>query len=86
MKVWEFEDAVWNTEGIRIVVRTSANIEAKKYDYINAATETWSLSELIKKRINPLVDGEKVVAIRGNGTRANGNTTLRRLRESYIEN
>ena len=83
MRVWELEDAVWATESIRIVVRASADSEVGEYDFDRAANQTWRLSELVRSRIGPLVNQADVVAIRGDGTRANGNTTLRRLRESY---
>ena len=83
MRVWEFEDAVWNREGVRIVIRANSDTQVEEYGYANAAPRTWSVSELIRNRISSLVDDEEVVAIRGDGTRAYGNTTLRRLRESY---
>ena len=83
MRVWNFEDDVWNTEGIRIVVRTSSDVEGERYNFTKAAPETWTVSELIEKRIDDQLDGEAVVAIRGDGTRAYGNTSLRKLRESY---
>jgi hypothetical protein len=83
MRAWEFEDAVWATEGIRIVIRTASGTEVGDYDFDRAAIQTWRLSELMRNRIDPLLNGEGVVAIRGNGTRANGGLSLRRLRDSY---
>ena len=83
MRVWEFEDAVWATEAIRIVVRASSGTEVGDYDYAYAAAQNLRLSELMRIRIHPLLNDEGVVAIRGNGTRANGHLSLRRLRDSY---
>ena len=83
MKVRQLENAVWATETIRIVIRASSGSEVGEYDYVNAATYSWTVSELIENRIRPLVGNAEIVAIRGNGHVTRGNVVLQTLKDSY---
>ncbi len=83
MKLADFEQRVWEVEGIRIVVRGHENDEVEDYTRKNAATETWSTREFLEKRIESRVGGRKVVVIKGDGEMPNGRVLLRNLRASY---
>ena len=83
MKLAEFEQRVWEVEGIRIVVRADENDEVKAYNLKRAADETWSTREFLENRIEPLVGDRKVVVIRGDGQKSRGNVRLHNLRETY---
>ena len=79
----DFEDAVWEIEGIRVVVRDSSGDRVEGYDYVRAARENWRVSEFLDKRIGPVVDGREVVVLNGGGVRPHGRTLLRTVRTSY---
>jgi hypothetical protein len=83
MKLTDFEQRVWEVEGIRIVVRGDENDEVKDYGFKNAAIENWSTAMFLKNRIGPRVGGRKVVVIQGNGQIPNGRVKVRNLRRSY---
>ena len=83
MKLAAFAQKVWDVEGIRIVVRADENDEVRDYNYRKSATETWTTSELLKNRIEPLVGSKKVVVIRGDGQKTRGGVKLRNLRATY---
>ena len=78
-----FEEAVWDVEGIRVVVRDGANSEVHAYDYQKAANKEWRVSELLDKRVARFLDGREVAMVAGNGQRPHGGTLLRTVRESY---
>lgn len=79
----DFEDAVWEIEGIRVVVRDWSGGRIKRYEYERAARENWRVSEFVGKRIGPLADGREVVVLNGGGLRTHGGTLLRTVRASY---
>jgi hypothetical protein len=83
MKLADFEQRVWEVEGIRIVIRGDENDEVKDYSFKNAAIENWNTTAFLKNRIEPRVGGRKVVVIRGDGEMPNGRVLLRNLRASY---
>ena len=83
MKVREFENTVWDVEGIRIVVRAAGNEEVKCYHYANAAPATHTLRKLLDNRITNLVDDKEVVAINGRGHVVVRSTQLRTIKRSY---
>ena len=83
MNTRDFEDAVWATEGIRIVIRATQSTQVGEYNYKNAAPETWTVTKLLNSRIQDLVGSHKVVVVRGDGVLPAGQLTLRALRRSY---
>jgi hypothetical protein len=83
MKLTDFEQRVWEVEGIRIVIRGDENDEVEDYTRRNAANENWRTREFLEKRIGPRVGGRKVVVIKGDGEMPNGRVLLRNLRASY---
>jgi hypothetical protein len=83
MKLADFEQRVWEVEGIRIVIRGDENDEVEDYTRRNAANENWRTREFLEKRIEPRVGGRKVVVIKGDGEIPNGRVLLRNLRATY---
>ena len=83
MKLADFEQRVWEVEGIRIVIRGDENDEVKDYSFKNAAIENWNTTAFLKNRIEPRVGGRKVVVIRGDGQKSYRSVKLRNLRETY---
>jgi hypothetical protein len=88
MKLSDFEDKVWELEGIRLVVRAPSSTKVDDYSYKSAADKSWSVTEFLKKRVLPkLSSGDdtthEVSVIEGNGEEPNGKTKLRTLRASY---
>ena len=83
MKVQELEDKVWAQDGIRIVVRAAADTEIGNYKLKNAAQAAWSITEFIKKRISPVLNGMDVAVIMGDGEQPHGRTLLSSIRDSY---
>lgn len=63
MKLNDFEQKVWEIEGIRLVVRGDEQEEVEDYDFKNAAIENWSISEFLRKLIERRIGGRKVTVI-----------------------
>ena len=78
-----FEEAVWEVEGIRVIVRDGVDSEVVAYDYQKAANKEWRVSELLSKRLAGPLDGREVAVVAGNGQRVHGGTLLRNVRDSY---
>ena len=83
VSITDFEEAVWEIEGVRIVVRDWSGGRIGKYEYERAARENWRVSEFIDKRIGPIVAGREVAVLNGGGLRPHGGTLLRTVRTSY---
>lgn len=83
MKAWEFEEKVWEIEGIRIVVRASSEIEVSDYDYQNAAQDNWRITQLLEGRIQPNLEDMEVLVLQGDGEQPHGSVILRTIRKSY---
>jgi len=85
MKVRDFEDKVWETEGIRIVIHAKDNTDVEDYDYKKAADASWRITELGQKRIDKHLDGNTFSVIQGDGEEPNGRVILRTIRNSYTK-
>lgn len=85
LTVKEFEQAVWEVEGIRIVIRADPNSELSLESYwSNAAPQTWSLSEWRQKRLNQSLDAHHAADIIGpSGHEPHGRTLLSTIRGTY---
>ena len=83
MKAWEFEEKVWEIEGIRIVVRASSEIEVSDYDYQNAAQDNWRITQLLEGRIQPNLEDMEILVLQGDGEQPHGSVILRTIRKSY---
>ena len=83
MKICEFEEKVWEIEGIRVVVRASADEKVSDYNFKNGSQENWRITQLIEKRIQPQIGGREVIIIQGDGEQPHGRVSLRTVRKTY---
>ena len=83
MKATDFEDKVWEVEGIRIVLRCPENQEVIAYDYSNAISQTTSVTDWLKGRVEPKLNGLQVEVVGGNGEQPHGRSLVRTVRTSY---
>lgn len=83
MKTRDFEDKVWEVEGVRIVLHAGNNVEVQSYDYKKAADETWRITELGEKRICKHLAGITYSVIQGDGEEPHGRVILRTVRSGY---
>lgn len=83
MTVQEFEQAVWQVEGIRVVVRAAPSAEVGSYPYRNAAIKSNSVTQWLESRIAPQLENYGVQVVDGYGVRPHGGTSLRKIRASY---
>lgn len=83
MKVWKFEEKVWEVEGIRIVIRAPSDEDVANYTFKNGAQEGWRVTQLIEKRIQPKIGDKEVIIIQGDGEQPHGRVILRTVRRTY---
>jgi hypothetical protein len=83
MNAQELEDKVWAQDGVRIVVRAPHDAKLGGYKFKNAAQATWSVTKFINTRIVPILKGNEVVVIMGDGEEPHGRTLLSSVRNSY---
>lgn len=83
MKIFEFEEKVWEIEGIRVIVRASSDETVSDYNFKNGAQENWRITQLIEKRIQPKIGEREVIIIQGDGEQPHGRVILRTVRRTY---
>jgi hypothetical protein len=83
MRVWEFEQAVWHIDHLRLVIRASRDGEVADFTQVNGAAAKTSLTEYLKTRIEPRINGSQYIVIDGNGETPHGKTSMETLRQSY---
>ena len=82
--VSEVEESIWEVEHIRVVIRQEADAEAPlPYDYRRGATASDTVASWIDRRVRPLLDGQEVVVLKGDGGKAAGQAKLATVRNSY---
>lgn len=86
MTPWEIEQAVFELDEVRIVIRADTDTPMGSYKYARKAAENASITEWLDQRIRPIVNGKGVVVIDGNGNVPHGRTRLSTLRSSYERN
>ena len=83
MKVWEFEEAVWNMEEIRIVIRAEPEEEVGAYPFERRSAGNTKMSVFLQGRITENLNGKGFFVVDGHGDWPHGNTLLRTVRGSY---
>jgi len=83
MTVEEFEEKVWEVEGIRIVVRAPADTPVGDYDYQKACQESWRVTQWLESRVRPNLNAHEVIVIQGDGEEPHGRVILRTVRQAY---
>ncbi len=84
LKPREFEQAVFEMDEIRLVVRAPADTDLDAYKFVRKAADSASISEWLDQRIKPLVHDHDVVVIDGSGVSPHGRTKLNKVRASYV--
>lgn len=83
MRVTEFEAVVREIEEIVICIRAPTSTEVDDYDYERQAAAGTSVTEWLRTRVIPKLDGNQVRVIDGYYHEPHGRTRLRTLRASY---
>ena len=83
MKVREFEDAVWQLEWIRVVVRAEADEEVEDYPFERKQSDATTVNSFLHGRIISRLNGKGFFVVDGHGEWPHGKTLLRTVRSSY---
>lgn len=83
MTIEQFEEAIWEVDGLRVVVRAKANVDIGEYDRVNASNERWSVTQWLESDRLQGLQGHEIIVIGGNGEEPHGKTLLRTVRASY---
>jgi hypothetical protein len=83
MKLADFEQRVWEVEGIRIVVRGHENDEVKDYTFKHAAMGNWRTRELLERHLSVTLDYNYFSVTNAGFYTLHGSVLLRTLRKSY---
>lgn len=84
MTVSELEQAVYEREQIRIVVRADRSEQVGDYEYQRCAPSTTSVAEFTRQRLQPLIGDFEIMIVNGSGQAPHGRTRLATLRDSYV--
>lgn len=83
MKPRDIEDAVFELEQVRIVIRAGSREDLEDFNFQRKAAGNSSITEWLETRILPIVNGNEVVVINGRGEIPHGRTRMQNLRDSY---
>jgi hypothetical protein len=79
----DLEQAVFELEEVRIIVRARPNTDLGDFDYNRKAAGNTSITEWLEQRIYPLTNEHYVVVVDGSGALPHGRTKMEKLRSSY---
>lgn len=85
MTAYEIEQAVFDLEQIRIVVRASWRTPLGDFTYARRAAGSTTITEWLEQRIYPLTGSNGVVVVDGSGALPHGRTKLENLRNTYVK-
>jgi hypothetical protein len=85
MNVVEFEQKIFEIEGVRIVIRMTSGSSVGDYDYKKAYPQNNSIREWLDTRVFPKIGDSQVVVVDGTGALPNRKTHMTNLRNSYAE-
>jgi hypothetical protein len=83
MRPADLEQAVFELEEVRIVVRAPLNAELGDFKYDRKAAGNTSITDWLEQRIKPLLNGHPVAVVGGTGAYPHGRTRMDTLRDSY---
>jgi hypothetical protein len=83
MTPWEIEQAVFDLEEVRIVIRAPATERLGDYPFARKAASNTSVTEWLQQRVMPILGDNAVVVIDGSGRIPHGRTKMETLRASY---
>ncbi|TCS75384.1 hypothetical protein [Pectinatus cerevisiiphilus] len=79
----ELERQIFSMEEIKVVIRSKRNRQFNEYNYQRKAAGTTSISEWLETRLAPILEGNEVEIIKGDGTSPHGRTNVENVRSSY---
>jgi hypothetical protein len=85
MQVWEFEEAAWRVDHVRVVVRAPKRTAVEDFEWVNAYDEKAKVASYIRTRLSSKIGDYEVSIYDGRGLEPNGNMYIRRVRTSYRE-
>lgn len=83
MQVIDFEQKVFELEGVRIVIRAPRNADVGEYGYKKSYPQNNSIREWLDTRVFDKVEDYDVVVVDGTGALPNRKTHMATLRDSY---
>ena len=83
MNASDFEEAIWNLETIRVVIRDAWDARVGNYRYQNAAPQNMTLQKWLSNRVEPQLTNQDVVIVDGSGNIPPRQTKLGTIRSSY---
>ena len=83
MRIAEFEATVLEVEEIVIRIRAPVGTEVGDYEYERQAAAETSVTEWLRARVIPKLNGDQVCVFDGYSNEPHGRTKLRTLRASY---
>lgn len=84
MKVYELEDAIWQAEGIQVIIRAPRNTDTDlTYSYERACPGSTTLGGLRRGRLGAIGELYEYEVIDGDNETPSGQTKLSRIRDSY---
>jgi hypothetical protein len=85
MNIVEFEQKIFELEGVRIIVRAESSEQLGDYSYQKKYDQGNSINDWLKSRVLDKVGAFDVVVVDGSGALPNRKTHMGRLRDSYAE-
>ena len=83
MRIAEFEATVLEVEEIVIRIRAPVGTEVGDYEYERKAAAETSVTEWLRARVIPKLNGNQVCVFDGHSNEPHGRTKLLTLRASY---
>ncbi|MGL6392411.1 hypothetical protein ACSZND_23825 [Aeromonas hydrophila] len=83
MDVRTFEQKVFEVDGILIRIRASSTSQVGDYDYVRAATANTTISEWLRARVHPLINGFECDVISGQYGPVHGGMNIGNVRSTY---
>ena len=83
MNVAEFEQAIFEREEVRLLVRAPTSTQLGDYSYVKCSPATTSVTEWLNQRVYPRVGSHQVAVLDGHGGFVHGRTRMSTLRETY---
>ncbi|MGE4519539.1 MAG: hypothetical protein AB7E04_08540 [Desulfobacteraceae bacterium] len=79
----DLEQQIFEREEIRVIIRQAKNSPVKEYPYERKSSSSTSITDLVSKRIQPLVGDSEITVINGQGLQPHGRTNVETVRNSY---
>lgn len=79
----EIEQAAFDLDEVRIVIRAPMREQLGDYNYARKAAGSATISEWLEQRIFPITGAHGVVVVDGAGSVPHGRTKLENLRAGY---